>query len=90
MWSNTIAFYIFFKKSGKIGWKDHTKIKDISSLLVLYEIYLIVRAKLLCNVFDTFKSWKMTWLSKKHNSLHKKKPRIYNFDKLLVSTKAQT
>jgi hypothetical protein len=26
----------------KLGWKDHTKIKDISSLLVLYEIYLII------------------------------------------------
>jgi len=25
----------------KLGWKDHTKVKDISSLLVLYEIYLI-------------------------------------------------
>jgi hypothetical protein len=26
----------------KLGWKDHTKIKDISSLFVLYEIYLII------------------------------------------------
>ncbi len=25
-----------------LGWKDHTKVKDISSLLVLYEIYLII------------------------------------------------
>jgi hypothetical protein len=30
------------------------------------------RAKLLCNVFDTFKSWKMIWLSKKHYSVHEK------------------
>ncbi len=31
------------------------------------------------------------WLDyPKNNSLHKKKPRIYNFDKLLILTKAQT
>ncbi len=28
------------KRVEKLGWKDHTKIKDIFSLLVLYEIYL--------------------------------------------------
>jgi hypothetical protein len=42
MWINTIAFYIFFKRVEKLGWKDHTEIKDISFILVLYENYLII------------------------------------------------
>jgi len=42
MWSNIISFYIFFKDTGKkIGWKNHTNVKDMSFLLVLYEMYLI-------------------------------------------------
>jgi hypothetical protein len=42
MWNNTISFYIFLKEKQKnITYKDHTKVNDIPSLLVIYKKILI-------------------------------------------------